>query len=100
MLCATSQRALLWLSECVAEPEDRALLDRLRAGPAAVNVLASDFEASRPAISKHLLVLKRARLVDEQRAGRERVYRLQPQPLLLVGELLGADALDRAAISQ
>lgn len=65
----------------IADPTRRALLDRLRAGPAAVNVLAADFEASRPAISKHLLVLKRARLVDEQRAGRERLYRLRPQPL-------------------
>lgn len=65
----------------IADPTRRALLDRLRAGPAPVNVLASDFEASRPSISKHLLVLKRARLVDEQRAGRERVYRLRPHPL-------------------
>ena len=56
-------------------------MDRLRAGPAPVNALAADFEQSRPAISKHLRVLRDARLVAEERAGRERMYRLQPQPL-------------------
>jgi DNA-binding transcriptional ArsR family regulator len=65
----------------IADPTRRAILDRLRAGPAPVNALAADFEQSRPAISKHLRVLREARLVSEERAGRERVYRLEPQPL-------------------
>jgi len=65
----------------IADPTRRAILDRLRAGPAVVNVLAVDFAQSRPAISKHLRVLRQARLVSEQRAGRERVYQLQPAPL-------------------
>lgn len=65
----------------IADPTRRAILDRLRKGPAAVNALAADFDQSRPAISKHLRVLKGARLVSEQRAGRERLYRIQPAPL-------------------
>jgi DNA-binding transcriptional ArsR family regulator len=65
----------------VADPTRRAILDRLRAGPAPVNALASEFEQSRPAISKHLRVLRDARLVAEQRSGRERVYELRPVPL-------------------
>jgi DNA-binding transcriptional ArsR family regulator len=65
----------------IADPTRRAILDRLRAGPAAVTILAADFEQSRPAISKHLLVLKQAKLVTEQRAGRARIYRLRPEPL-------------------
>ncbi len=65
----------------IADPTRRAILDRLRAGGAPVNVLAADFAQSRPAISKHLRVLRQARLVREQRAGRERVYALDPQPL-------------------
>jgi DNA-binding transcriptional ArsR family regulator len=65
----------------IADPTRRAILDRLRAGPAPVNALASEFEQSRPAISKHLRVLREARLVSEQRAGRERVYDLCPVPL-------------------
>jgi DNA-binding transcriptional ArsR family regulator len=65
----------------VADPTRRAILDRLRAGPAPVNALAADFRQSRPAISRHLRVLRATRLVSEHRAGRERLYQLQPQPL-------------------
>src|ERR1700761_579109 len=65
----------------IADPTRRAILDRLRAGPAPVNALASEFEQSRPAISKHLKVLRDARLVEEHRAGRERLYELRPVPL-------------------
>src|SRR5262245_33977343 len=65
----------------IADPTRRAILDRLRAGGAAVNALAGDFDQSRPAISKHLRVLRDARLVREQRVGRERVYELDPVPL-------------------
>ena len=65
----------------IADPTRRAILDRLRAGPAPVNELASEFEQSRPAISKHLRVLREARLVTEQRSGRERLYQLRPAPL-------------------
>jgi len=65
----------------IAEPTRRAILDRLRAGPAPVNALAADFEQSRPAISKHLRVLKDARLVSEHREGRERLYALEPMAL-------------------
>ncbi|HSU39864.1 MAG TPA: metalloregulator ArsR/SmtB family transcription factor [Polyangiaceae bacterium] len=65
----------------IADPTRRAILDRLRAGPAPVNALASDFEQTRPAISKHLRVLREASLVTERRVGRERLYELKPRPL-------------------
>ncbi|HEX9484148.1 MAG TPA: metalloregulator ArsR/SmtB family transcription factor [Gemmatimonadaceae bacterium] len=65
----------------IADPTRRALLDRLRGGPAPVNVLAAEFSQSRPAISRHLRVLRQARLVNETRAGRERLYELDPVPL-------------------
>jgi len=65
----------------IADPTRRAILDRLRAGPTPVNALAVDFQQSRPAISKHLRVLREASLVTERRSGRERVYQLQPRPL-------------------
>jgi DNA-binding transcriptional ArsR family regulator len=69
----------------IADPTRRAILDRLRAGPAPVNALADDFRQSRPAISKHLRVLKQARLVASTQVGRERLYELQPAPLQRVG---------------
>ncbi len=65
----------------IADPTRRAILDRLRAGPTPVNALAADFHQTRPAISKHLRVLRQARLVSEARAGRQRLYQLQPRPL-------------------
>ena len=65
----------------IADPTRRAILDRLRAGPAPVNELASHFQQSRPAISKHLRILREARIVSEQRHGRERLYRLEPTEL-------------------
>ena len=65
----------------VADPTRRAILDRLRDGGLAVNEIASRFEVSRPAISKHLRVLHQAHLVLEAREGRNRIYRLNPEPL-------------------
>ena len=63
----------------VADPTRRAILDRLRKGPAPVNDLASGFRVSRPAISRHLRVLRNARLVRERRDGRQRIYHLEPE---------------------
>ena len=65
----------------IADPTRRAILDRLRAGPAPVNALAADFAQSRPAISKHLKVLREARLVTEERLGLELFYQLEPASL-------------------
>jgi DNA-binding transcriptional ArsR family regulator len=70
----------------IADPTRRAILDRLRAGPAPVNELASAFEQSRPAISKHLRILREARIVSEQRQGRERFYRLEAVKLQPVSD--------------
>src|SRR5688572_1809846 len=65
----------------VADPTRRAILDRLRSGGAPVAEIAAGFRMSRPAVSKHLRILRQARLVREQRAGRQRVYQLEPAPL-------------------
>ena len=65
----------------VADPTRRAILDRLRGGGVAVADLAERFDMTRPAVSKHLRVLREARLVREERDGRRRVYRLTPGPL-------------------
>ena len=70
--------------KAIADPTRRAILDRLRAGPANAGALAADFDSSRPAVSKHLSVLKEARLVTDTRIGRERVYAVDPLPLQAV----------------
>ena len=65
----------------VADPTRRAILDRLRGGGTRVHALAAEFSQSRPAISKHLRVLRDAKLVYERKVGRERIYELDPRPL-------------------
>ena len=56
----------------------RAILERLLDGPLAVGELARGFPVSRPAISQHLRVLKRAHLVVDQPVGNRRLYALNP----------------------
>jgi DNA-binding transcriptional ArsR family regulator len=68
----------------VADPTRRAILDRLRQGDAPVAQIAAGFAMTRPAVSRHLRVLREARLVRERRGGddgRQRVYQLTPGPL-------------------
>jgi len=68
----------------VADPTRRAVLDLLRQGRLPAGRIAKAFPVSRPAISKHLRVLRQARLVRVQRAGRQRWFELNPGPLRLV----------------
>lgn len=56
----------------------------LREGPKPVHVVASGFGISRPAISRHLRVLKQAGLISEDKKGRENLYRLHPEALVPV----------------
>ena len=74
----------------LANPVRREILLLLRRGPRAVNDLASEFELGRPAISEHLQVLRKAKLVREQPRGRERYYHLDPRPLAEVDTWLEA----------
>ncbi len=53
----------------------------LAAGDRPVNEVAAAFAISRPAVSRHLRVLRVAGVVRERRVGRERLYRLRPQGL-------------------
>ena len=62
----------------------RAVLDLLRRGSQPAGKIAGAFPVSRPAISKHLRLLRRAHLVREHREGRHRVYQLNPEPLRAV----------------
>ncbi len=85
----------------IADPTRRAILDRLRAGPANAGALAADFRSSRPAISKHLRVLREARLVVDTRIGRERVYTVDPVPLQgVAGWLEGYRAFWQSSLAQ
>jgi len=70
--------------QALADPTRREVLDLLRRGSQPAGQIASAFPVSRPAISKHLRLLRRAHLVREHREGRHRVYQLNPEPLRAV----------------
>jgi DNA-binding transcriptional ArsR family regulator len=72
----------------LADPTRRAVLDLLRAGTRPAGDIARAFTVSRPAISKHLSILRRAHLVEERREGRHRMYHLNPEPLKAVDSWL------------
>src|ERR1700733_15371808 len=72
----------------LADPTRRAVLDLLRRGSLPAGEIARTFPVSRPAISKHLRLLRRAHLVRERREGRRRLYRLNPEPLRAVDRWL------------
>ena len=74
--------------QALADPTRRAVLDLLRQGSRPAGQIAGAFPVSRPAISKHLRLLRHAHLVREHREGRHRVYRLNPEPLRAVDNWL------------
>jgi DNA-binding transcriptional ArsR family regulator len=65
----------------IADPTRRAVLERLRFGPRPVGELAAGLPVSRPAVSQHLKVLKRAGLVTERPRGTRRFYEIDPDGL-------------------
>lgn len=72
----------------LADPTRRAMLDLLCDGSLSAGAIARSFPISRPAVSKHLRVLRQARLVQERRSGRHRFYDLNPEPLKAVDQWL------------
>jgi DNA-binding transcriptional ArsR family regulator len=74
----TEERAVF---AAIADPTRRAILDLLRDESLPAGAIADCFPVSRPAISKHLRVLREAGLVDERRQATQRWYSLNPTPL-------------------
>jgi DNA-binding transcriptional ArsR family regulator len=65
----------------LADPTRRKVFERLRSGPESVGVIAQGLPVSRPAVSQHLKVLKKAGLVEEKAQGTRRVYHIDPKGL-------------------
>ena len=62
----------------LADPSRRAIVDRLRDGPAPVGAIADGLPISRPAVSQHLRVLSDAGLLTATADGTRRLYALSP----------------------
>jgi DNA-binding transcriptional ArsR family regulator len=68
--------------KALSDPTRRAIFEHLsRDGEQTVHALTHRAGVSQPAVSKHLTVLKRARLVRHRHEGRETHYSAQPQAL-------------------
>lgn len=73
----------------LSDPTRRAILARLKAGPASVSELAQPFRMSQQAVSKHLTCLHRARLIRKRRHGRQQICELTPAPMRQVAAWVG-----------
>jgi DNA-binding transcriptional ArsR family regulator len=80
-MTAAAQLGLDQTLLALADPTRRAILQRLSHGEARVTELAQPFSISLNAVSKHIIVLERAGLVQRRRAGREYRLSFNPEPL-------------------
>lgn len=74
--------------DALGDPNRRQILRLLAAEEQSVGRLAAEFEISRPAVSRHLRLLREAGLVSEERRGRKRVYRLEERGAQAVHDYL------------
>ena len=71
------------------DPGRREILRLLLDGERSVGSLVSELSLAQPNVSKHLKVLRQAGFVEVRPAARERLYRLQPEPLQELDAWLG-----------
>jgi DNA-binding transcriptional ArsR family regulator len=81
--------------KAVSDTTRRGILSLLKGRQLSVLEIAEEFPMSRPAISKHLRILKEAGLVLETPAGRQRLYSLEVGPLDLLRTWLAGFNGDR-----
>ena len=67
--------------QAIADPTRREVLRLLTKEEMPISQITAHFPMSRTAIAKHLYVLSEAQLVSGRKEGRERLYRLRPEPL-------------------
>lgn len=70
----------------VADPVRREILLMLRAGPLPAGEIAGRFTITRPAVSRHLRVLRESGLVRDETVGRQRLYALDSTGLTALSE--------------
>ncbi len=65
--------------DALGDPHRRAIVEQLRGGDRSVQELADELPISRPAVSRHLRLLKEAGLVTDRAEGTRRLYRLHDE---------------------
>jgi DNA-binding transcriptional ArsR family regulator len=74
--------------EALGDANRRAIVELLRGGDRSVQQLADELPISRPAVSRHLRLLKQAGLVTDRAEGTRRLYRLHDEGIAAVREYL------------
>jgi DNA-binding transcriptional ArsR family regulator len=74
--------------DALGDPNRRAIVELLAGGDRSVSQLASELPISRPAVSRHLRLLKEAGLVADRAEGTRRLYRLDDEGIAAVREYL------------
>jgi DNA-binding transcriptional ArsR family regulator len=82
------------VAAAIADPVRREILELLQEQPLAAGEIAGRFAISRPAVSRHLRVLRESGLVRDTLVGRRRVYQLDPSRLAGLIGWLGRFAAD------
>ena len=72
--------------QAIADPVRRDIIGLLAGEILTVNKVAEQFEISRPAVSKHIKILKECGIISIHKKGRERYCEIQPQTLIPVSE--------------
>jgi DNA-binding transcriptional ArsR family regulator len=86
----------------ISDPRRREILELVRHQEVAAGEIAARFDVTRPAISQHLTVLKKAGLVSERREGTRRLYRARPEGLAELRSFLDGfweDRLERLKLA-
>jgi DNA-binding transcriptional ArsR family regulator len=87
--------------QALSDPHRRAIVELLGAGPRSVGELAGELPISRPAVSRHLRLLREAGLVAEETRGTRNIYRLHDEGIEAVQaylERVWGDAVARFRI--
>jgi len=74
--------------EALADPTRRQIVELLAASDRNAGEIAAEFTVSRPAVSRHLRVLREHGLVQTRQQGQQRIYSLDPTPLAELDEWL------------
>jgi len=76
------------LKSALAEPNQLRIVEFLRNGPRPVGAIGAALRLNQPQVSKHLRVLKEARLVEVEPRAQQRLYGLRAEPLRELNEWL------------
>lgn len=74
--------------QAIADPTRRAILMLVTTQSMTAGAIASNFDTSRPTVSKHLQILTECELLTQEQQGREMYYHLNPEKLKTIADFI------------